>query len=583
MAGGKETPRQKMIGMMYLVLTALLALNVSKSILDAFVAIEENIQISNENEFTRGQEKYEALKEVAQDKTQKDLMAKAQKLMKTVDQIDKITAERIKLIDDIKLEILKTCGEDITTIGGKESIIVKAYSAADPLKPTRMNLQHVSGKDKYDEPMQIMIGEEITNPNPNGQGMKLWKSYNAYRKELTELIASSVIVEKGMKPYYFKAPEINKFKDFKDLNAQIDKAISASNVAQDDKEAIKKIYGSLTKQERSEVHEVPNVHWIGKTFDHSPSVAALASLSSMQKEILTARADAVALIRSRVGGGEYSFNKIMALAYGPDLANNGDEIEVQVLMAAYDSDKQPEVTVQGASVSEIKDGKGYIRTKASGASEMTLKGTITIKNKSGVPKTENWEKTIKIMKPQGTVALPDMRVLYRGYDNVVEAVASGYDQTNVSGNGVTLTKKGPVWIGKPGAGKTCKITVSGKSSITNKSVNLGTFEFQIQPMPKAEIFWGAYADGDKATTRTARILYAKYGPGIPLTKAKFEVDKWILSITGAPKPISGSGPNLTEDAMRLLKAAPAGSIATFSCIYKGTGTGGKPSTAAIKL
>jgi len=57
MAGGKETPRQKMVGMMYLVLTALLALNVSKSILDAFVAIEENIQVSNENEYTRGEEK----------------------------------------------------------------------------------------------------------------------------------------------------------------------------------------------------------------------------------------------------------------------------------------------------------------------------------------------------------------------------------------------------------------------------------------------------------------------------------------------------------------------------------------------
>jgi hypothetical protein len=36
MAGYKETPRQKMIAMMYLVLTALLALNVSKQILDAF-------------------------------------------------------------------------------------------------------------------------------------------------------------------------------------------------------------------------------------------------------------------------------------------------------------------------------------------------------------------------------------------------------------------------------------------------------------------------------------------------------------------------------------------------------------------
>ena len=54
MAGGKETPRQKMIGMMYLVLTALLALNVSKSILDAFVNIEENIQVGNITEYDRG-------------------------------------------------------------------------------------------------------------------------------------------------------------------------------------------------------------------------------------------------------------------------------------------------------------------------------------------------------------------------------------------------------------------------------------------------------------------------------------------------------------------------------------------------
>lgn len=44
MAGGKETPRQKMIGMMYLVLTALLALNVSKEILDAFVVVNNGLE-----------------------------------------------------------------------------------------------------------------------------------------------------------------------------------------------------------------------------------------------------------------------------------------------------------------------------------------------------------------------------------------------------------------------------------------------------------------------------------------------------------------------------------------------------------
>ena len=35
MAGGKISPRQKMINMMYLVLTALLALNISKDMLKA--------------------------------------------------------------------------------------------------------------------------------------------------------------------------------------------------------------------------------------------------------------------------------------------------------------------------------------------------------------------------------------------------------------------------------------------------------------------------------------------------------------------------------------------------------------------
>ena len=49
MAGGKETPRQKMIGMMYLVLLALLAMNVSKSILDAFVTQDEQALNQNNN------------------------------------------------------------------------------------------------------------------------------------------------------------------------------------------------------------------------------------------------------------------------------------------------------------------------------------------------------------------------------------------------------------------------------------------------------------------------------------------------------------------------------------------------------
>ena len=48
MAGAKETPRQKMIGMMYLVLTALLALNISKEVLNGFVKVENSLRTTQE-------------------------------------------------------------------------------------------------------------------------------------------------------------------------------------------------------------------------------------------------------------------------------------------------------------------------------------------------------------------------------------------------------------------------------------------------------------------------------------------------------------------------------------------------------
>ena len=49
MAHGKETPRQKMIGMMYLVLTAMLALNVSKDVLNAFTLVDMGLTTTTEN------------------------------------------------------------------------------------------------------------------------------------------------------------------------------------------------------------------------------------------------------------------------------------------------------------------------------------------------------------------------------------------------------------------------------------------------------------------------------------------------------------------------------------------------------
>src|SRR5690606_6326630 len=49
MAGHKETPRQRMIGILYLVLLGLVALNVSDSILDAFKNLGNSLNTSTQN------------------------------------------------------------------------------------------------------------------------------------------------------------------------------------------------------------------------------------------------------------------------------------------------------------------------------------------------------------------------------------------------------------------------------------------------------------------------------------------------------------------------------------------------------
>jgi gliding motility-associated protein GldM len=369
----------------------------------------------------------------------------------------------------------------------------------------------------------------------------------------------------GGKSWSFKPAAINIYKDNADLAKKVDAMIAKSKVNQnDDAEVLKQIYMALTKPEKVEMEE-GEVHWIGKTFDHSPLVAAIASLTSMQSEILAARATAIAHIKGRVSTGEYSFNKVVALAYGPAIANSGDEVELKVMMAAYDSDNQPVVTGPGSVT--VADGQGTIKMKVSGSNEMKVSGTVAIKKKSGAEKKETWNHTIKIMKPEGTVTLPEMNVLYRGYNNVVTGVASGYDKTVLTGtSNVTLTQSGPQWIGKPGAGAEAVITVSGSSSITKKTVALGKFTFRVKALPKPSIFVGAVASGGKISTNPGG-LNAGYPPEIPL-KAQFSVLDWEASVTGIMGKKKGQGSSL-QGIGSLLGQAKPGSIVVIEAGVKG--------------
>lgn len=578
MAGGKETPRQKMIGMMYLVLTALLALNVSKSILDAFVAIEENIQVANENEFYRGEEKEALIEEKANDDSSIELKQKAIRLLKVAREIDNMTAQRIREIDELKLEILKEGGENITDFG-PEHILQAKISMQQSIQPIRLKLDYVNGQDKYDEPMRIMLGSETDIKRPSGKGKKMYENYMNFRNQLVEILAKSSSNKEHT--YQLKMPNINRFKNEKDKLDQITKALSTQKVSVDDVDVIRKIYASLTKNEFQTVHEQENVHWLGRTFDHAPVVAALASLSSLQKEILTARADAIATIQARIGGGEYSFNKIMPLAYGPEYANQNEEVELEVLMAAYDSDKRPEITVNGGRLKEIKAGKGRIVAKGSG-NEMKVSGTITIRNKSGLAKTLPWEKTIQLIKPQGVVSLPMMNVLYRGYDNQIAASASGYPEFKLVGQGVNVIKNGKDFTGKINTtGRTASIAIMGINKTTGKSVNLGKFDFRVMNLPRPSMFFGTSGEGDKINPTETK-LFVKYGPEIPLN-VNFRIKDWKLSLSGVAKSVSGSGNTLNTDGVNLLRQGRTGMLATFILTVEGPDRGSRIITASFPI
>jgi len=464
----------------------------------------------------------------------------------------------------LKLEILKESGEDITKTEDKsEEVILWTESSKEtPSLPRRMNLMAVQAKDQYDVPMHVIIGEDIKNPS--GKGLALWTNFNNYRNRIVEMTGS---YEWGGKKFVVAPTSINTFENNADLQAQVEKMVDDQKKGnlKEDRQVLIDLYMGMTKKEKNDVHGQTGVHWIGQTFDHSPLVAALASLSSMQQDILSARALSLAHWKSKVSTGEYSFNKIMPLAYGPVVANSGDSINLQVMMAAFDSDNQPKVTVEGvegATVTYPGNGQGVVKLTA-GGSTMSLKGTVSIKNKSGVEKTEAWEHEVIIMKPSGSIELPEMNMLYRGYKNKVQATASGYDQTSLGGTGVSITKNGSEgWIVKPtGRSREAYLTVTGKNSATGQSKQLKKVKYRVSNLPSPDIFWGGAASGTKASKRETR-LFAKYPPEIPLN-ATFKIVSWECTVPGAPgRPPRGTGSNISSATSLIMQARP-GTTITF--------------------
>ena len=115
MAGGKETPRQKMIGMMYLVLTALLALNVSNAVLEKFAILNTTLAELREEEHLNNEKKNGSI-QGATSKAPKVEAAKKKAL-----EVRELTQKILKDLEGVKGDL--SSGHDGVKMEGEELIL----------------------------------------------------------------------------------------------------------------------------------------------------------------------------------------------------------------------------------------------------------------------------------------------------------------------------------------------------------------------------------------------------------------------------------------------------------------------------
>ncbi len=165
MAAYKETPRQKMIAMMYLVLTALLALNVSKEMLDAFLVVNESMESTIENFSDKIDNVYTEF-----NKQYKLNQAKVEPNFLKAQKAKMLTENLVDYIDSVKVALIFRSEGRLKTI---------EEARTTPLKDLKT-------KDKYTEPTRYFFGR--SEDGTNGEAGILKRKIDAFRTAMLEMM-----------------------------------------------------------------------------------------------------------------------------------------------------------------------------------------------------------------------------------------------------------------------------------------------------------------------------------------------------------------------------------------------------------
>ncbi len=553
MAGGKETPRQKMIGMMYLVLTALLALNVSKEVITAFVTINDKLDASTsiinskiEDDLTTFEMKKMAL--IARDGSLEDYNRWKGK----ADDMRGATNELVSYL-------MGECNAMITEAEGVDWIAEKDENGnITQLKP----LKDISVKDNYDVPTQLFIGSNPTKPAE--RGVQITAKIHAYRNRVTE--AMGTYTDKSGK-WAFDAPE-NK--------TNLSQALLTANPK--DTSKIAHFYKSLTipatLYDDGEEKEMP---WVSVTFNHAPIVAAAAMFTSLKLDVNNAASIASEYMLSKIEEIPYYINKIEPMAFAQSgYINQGDSLNLKVLIAAYDSTEINAIR-WGMDADTLPanwtETTGPIALNGTVAGEHRVKGTIGVRERGAI-KWKPWSFDYTVGQPMGVISQPEFRVLYRGYANMIEATASGYPSDRISistSSGCRAIKQNGKWKVEVDRGiRDATITIRGQKE-DGSTVQIASNSFIVRSLPVPEIFLGGISSGQNPSRSNVNAqprIQLKYDSSVLISGVTFRILSGTVTVDGISR--TGKilpGGNLDDDAKSILRQS-SGKTVTITCTYK---------------
>ena len=472
MSGAKETPRQKMIGMMYLVYTALLAMNVSKDILDAFDTVNAGVQTTNITLSNQINQKYAAFEEqygLDQEKVG-PYWEQAQALREeATDLINYVEALKWDLVK--KIELAKTTTDEEAVQEAVERGLLKSSNTTMNGRTIYdINTSKVKSRDGYNQPTMYMMGDP-EGPGNGGKAYELSEKIRHFRGEVVKAMGPEHIHEIGL-----ITDSIYGTKQYLVENGYSDNHMKRLPLEGE-------YYGAKISYYPGSTDMVQD-SWEYHNFHHTVLVADVTLLNKIISEAQTAELNAVTQLMTNIHAQDFTFDEVGARVFAESgYLLSGQTYKAQAMVTAWkNSQLTARVKLDGGAEKEYtSNAQGVIPLEWNvGVGSHNYTGVIDMLDPTtNQMKEYPFQGAFTVAPPAVSVSAVKMNVVYRGIDNPIAVGGGVGGEITATAAGATLTKTGNgTYNLRPGEGNEVTVNVSSGGS------NLGSMKFRVKDLPK---------------------------------------------------------------------------------------------------